>query len=62
MSEETSELGYRPPAGSLASEAQSAARFHPQGEPGVEHPDSTTLLIAAREDAERLVYVLLSFQ
>ncbi|KAI0695290.1 hypothetical protein C8T65DRAFT_815119 [Cerioporus squamosus] len=46
MSEETSELGYRPPAGSLAAEAQSAARFHPQGEPGVEHPDPTTLISA----------------
>ncbi|RPD60816.1 hypothetical protein L227DRAFT_610909 [Lentinus tigrinus ALCF2SS1-6] len=55
MSEETSELGYRPPTSSLASEAQSAAHFHPQGEPGVEHPGPTTLRIAAREDAERVV-------
>ena len=57
MSEETSELGYRPPAGSLAAEAQSAAHFHPQGEPGVVHPDPITLVEAAREDAQRVVYV-----
>ena len=56
MSEETSELGYRPPAGSLAAEAQSAAHFHPQGEPGVVHPDPITLVEAAREDAQRVVY------
>ncbi|OSD03718.1 hypothetical protein PYCCODRAFT_1476670 [Trametes coccinea BRFM310] len=54
MSEEHSELGYRPPAGSLAAEAQSAAVHHPQGEPGVEHPDPITLVEAAREDAQRV--------
>ncbi|KAI8972595.1 hypothetical protein BD414DRAFT_469290 [Trametes punicea] len=54
MSEEHSELGYRPPAGSLAAEAQSAASQHPQGEPGVEHPDPISLVEAAREDAERV--------
>ncbi|KAI0744792.1 hypothetical protein C8Q76DRAFT_789276 [Earliella scabrosa] len=55
MSEEQSELGYRPPPGSLAAEAQSAAQFHPEGEPGVPHPDPTTLSEAAREDAQRVV-------
>ena len=60
MSEETSELGYRPPAGSLAAEAQSAAHFHPQGEPGVVHPDPITLVEAAREDAQRVAYVFRS--
>ncbi|CDO70420.1 hypothetical protein BN946_scf184999.g61 [Trametes cinnabarina] len=54
MSEEHSELGYRPPAGSLAAEAQSAAARHPEGEPGVEHPDPISLVEAAREDAERV--------
>ncbi|KAH9887085.1 hypothetical protein C8Q73DRAFT_714635 [Cubamyces lactineus] len=54
MSEEHSELGYRPPAGSLAAEAQAAATHHPQGEPGVEHPDPITLVEAAREDAQRV--------
>ncbi|KAI0632819.1 hypothetical protein C8Q77DRAFT_1119916 [Trametes polyzona] len=54
MSEEHSELGYRPPAGSLAAEAQSAAVHHPQGEPGVPHPDTITLVEAAREDAQRV--------
>lgn len=57
MSEEHSELGYRPPAGSLAAEAQAAATHHPQGEPGVEHPDPITLVEAAREDAQRVAYV-----
>ncbi|KAI0351664.1 hypothetical protein OH77DRAFT_1461785 [Trametes cingulata] len=54
MSEEHSELGYRPPAGSLAAEAQAAAAHHPQGEPGVEHPDPISLVEAAREDAQRV--------
>ena len=57
MSEEQSELGHRPPPGSLAAEAQSAAQFHPEGEPGVPHPDPTTLSEAVREDAQRVVCV-----
>ncbi|KAI0772481.1 hypothetical protein BD413DRAFT_492553 [Trametes elegans] len=55
IAEEQSELGYRPPAGSLAAKAQSAASH---GEPGVQHPDPITLIEVAREDAQRVAALL----
>lgn len=51
MSEEHKALGYRPPPGSLAAEAQSAAAKHPNARAGV---DPTILAKAALEDAKRI--------
>ncbi|KAI0656242.1 hypothetical protein C8Q70DRAFT_1056806 [Cubamyces menziesii] len=48
MSDEHKALGYRPPPGSLAAEAQSAAAKHPDASSG---NDSTILARAALEDA-----------
>ncbi|ESK96734.1 hypothetical protein Moror_6694 [Moniliophthora roreri MCA 2997] len=52
MSLEHKALGYRPPPGSLASEAQAAAAKHPQGGPG--QPDMELLKKAALEDAAKI--------
>ncbi|EJF59215.1 hypothetical protein DICSQDRAFT_172197 [Dichomitus squalens LYAD-421 SS1] len=52
MSDEHKALGYRPPPGSLASEAQSAAARHPDASSGI---DTATLARAAFEDASRIV-------
>ncbi|EMD35170.1 hypothetical protein CERSUDRAFT_97093 [Gelatoporia subvermispora B] len=51
MSEEHKALGYRPPPGSLAAEAQSAAAKHPDASVGV---DTATLSKAALEDAKKI--------
>ncbi|KAI0772466.1 hypothetical protein BD413DRAFT_43735 [Trametes elegans] len=51
MSDEHKALGYRPPPGSLASEAQSAAAKHPDASGNVE---STILAKAALEDATQI--------
>ncbi|CAL1697896.1 unnamed protein product [Somion occarium] len=51
MSEEHKVLGYRPPPGSLAAEAQSAAAKHPTSSAGV---DAATLAKAALEDAKKI--------
>lgn len=51
MSEEHKALGFRPPAGSLASEAQSAAAKHPDTSASV---DTHALQRAALEDAEQI--------
>lgn len=48
FSEEHKALGYRPPPGSLAAEAQSAATKHPDGSNG---RDAATLTKAAVDDA-----------
>ncbi|RDX44981.1 hypothetical protein OH76DRAFT_1457817 [Lentinus brumalis] len=52
MSHEHKALGYRPPPGSLAAEAQSAAARHPEGD-GT-HLDDETLREIAIRDAERI--------
>ncbi|KAI0696397.1 hypothetical protein C8T65DRAFT_663814 [Cerioporus squamosus] len=52
MSHEHKALGYRPPPGSLAAEAQSAAARHPEGD-GT-HLDDNTLREIAVRDAERI--------
>ncbi|PCH42988.1 hypothetical protein WOLCODRAFT_144313 [Wolfiporia cocos MD-104 SS10] len=51
MSEEHKALGYRPPPGSLAAEAQSAAAKHPDANGGV---DPATLAQAAIVDARNI--------
>lgn len=51
MSNEHKALGYRPPPGSLAAEAQAAAARHPYASANV---DSTTLAKAALEDATHI--------
>ncbi|KAI0789204.1 hypothetical protein C8Q75DRAFT_807312 [Abortiporus biennis] len=51
MSEEHKALGYRPPPGSLAAEAQAAAAKHPHAKANV---DFTTLTKAALEDAKKI--------
>ncbi|KAF5361474.1 hypothetical protein D9758_006244 [Tetrapyrgos nigripes] len=56
MSLEHKALGYRPPPGSLASEAQAAAAKHPQGGPSPPPPDllkKAALSDAARIESER---------
>lgn len=53
MSEEHKKLGYRPPANSLASHAQSAAAKHDTGY--LAKHDVNTLVEAAKEDAERIM-------
>ena len=52
MSHEHKALGFRPPPGSLAAEAQSAAARHPEGD-GT-HLDDNTLREIALRDAERI--------
>jgi len=52
MSLEHKALGYRPPPGSLASEAQAAAAKHPQGGPNP--PPTEALKKAALSDAARI--------
>ncbi|KAI0744802.1 hypothetical protein C8Q76DRAFT_701246 [Earliella scabrosa] len=52
MSHEHRALGFRPPPGSLAAEAQSAAARHPEGN-GTHYDDDTLREIALR-DAERI--------
>ncbi|KAI0742638.1 hypothetical protein C8Q80DRAFT_1109193 [Daedaleopsis nitida] len=51
MSDEHKALGYRPPPGSLAAEAQAAAAKHPDASSGV---DTATLARAALEDASKI--------
>jgi hypothetical protein len=51
MSAEHKALGYRPPPGSLAAEAQAAAAKHPDAHLDV---DPNTLRELAREDAARI--------
>ncbi len=51
MSAEHKALGYRPPPGSLAAEAQAAASKHPQT---VSHVPEEQLAQAAIEDAARI--------
>ena len=51
MSEEHRALGYRPPHGSLAATAQSAASKHPDAHAGI---DVATLAQAAMRDAKRI--------
>ncbi|KAI0720499.1 hypothetical protein C8T65DRAFT_801424 [Cerioporus squamosus] len=51
MSDEHKALGYRPPPGSLAAEAQSAAAKHPDASAGV---DKSTLARAALADATQI--------
>ncbi|KAJ8075067.1 hypothetical protein PM082_019394 [Marasmius tenuissimus] len=51
MSEEHKALGYRPPPGSLAADAQSAAAKHPEGKASI---DQTVLQQAAIKDAARI--------
>lgn len=53
MSEEHKALGYRPPPGSLAAQAQSAAAKHPNGVPDG-HPDAHDLQRAALEDVAKI--------
>ena len=54
MSEEHKALGYRPPPGSLAAEAQRAAAIHPEG---LIHPPATELERLALQDAVRILSV-----
>ena len=56
MSEEHKALGFRPPHGSLAAEAQAAAAKHPELK-GVKPIDSEKLREAARLDAARILSV-----
>lgn len=51
MSVEHKALGYRPPPGSLAAEAQAAAAKHPRGAVGL---DEELLKKVAEEDAARI--------
>lgn len=53
MSEEHKALGYRPPPGSLAADAQAAAAKHPQGKPDSKI-DTQILTEAAIKDAARI--------
>jgi len=54
MSEEHRVLGFRPPHGSLAAEAQAAAAKHPEGNPQ-KIPDPVKLKELARQDAVRIL-------
>ena len=54
MSVEHKVLGFRPPQGSLAAEAQAAAAKHPEVK-GVSPPDPEKLKEAAKIDAERIL-------
>ncbi|KIK64935.1 hypothetical protein GYMLUDRAFT_240285 [Collybiopsis luxurians FD-317 M1] len=53
MSEEHKALGYRPPPGSLAADAQAAAAKHPEGKPE-QKIDPQVLTEAAIKDAARI--------
>lgn len=54
MSVEHKVLGFRPPPGSLAAEAQAAAAKHPEVA-NAHLPDPDKLKEAARVDAERIL-------
>lgn len=54
MSHEHKALGFRPPPGSLAAEAQAAAAKHPEGD-GTS-ADEEALKEVALKDAERIKY------
>ena len=56
MSEEHNSLGYRPPPGSLAAEAQAAAARHPHSSAGL---DPAILTKDALEDAKKIECVSL---
>ena len=60
MSVEHKVLGFRPPHGSLAAEAQAAASKHPEID-GLQPPDPEKLKEAAKVDAERILWVLHRF-
>lgn len=60
MSAEHKALGYRPPPGSLAADAQAAASKHPKGLEGVPKPPRELLAQEALKDAARIAYVLSS--
>jgi hypothetical protein len=51
MSAEHKALGYRPPPGSIAAEAQAAAAKHPEQSIGI---DKEKLAEIARQDAQRI--------
>jgi hypothetical protein len=53
MSEEHKALGYRPPPGSLAADAQAAAAKHPSGK-AEKKVDLQVLTEAAIKDAARI--------
>lgn len=55
MSEEHKALGYRPPPGSLAADAQAAAAKRPEFKEQTLDPHLLT--IAALKDAARIAYV-----
>ena len=59
MSVEHKVLGFRPPQGSFAAEAQAAAAKHPDVQGG--QLDSEKLKEAAKIDAQRILYVCHSF-
>ncbi|KAF7421061.1 hypothetical protein PC9H_011581 [Pleurotus ostreatus] len=54
MSAEHKALGYRPPPGSLAADAQAAASKHPKGLEGVPKPPREVLAQEALKDAARI--------
>lgn len=54
MSTEHKALGYRPPPGSLAADAQAAAAKHPEGGADGARVDPQTLAQAALKDAARI--------
>ncbi len=54
MSDEHKALGYRPPPGSLAAEAQAAATRHPDASANM---DASTLAKAALEDATHIASI-----
>ena len=56
VSEEHRALGYRPPEGSLAAQAQSAAAQHPEG--SLFPPNEKALTEAAEADAVRVTWVV----
>lgn len=58
MSEEHKALGYRPPPGSLAADAQAAAAKRPHIKEQTVDPH--VLTVAALKDAARIAYVALS--
>lgn len=55
MSVEHKALGFRPPPGSLAAEAQAAAAKHPEIPDEAKKPAQEKLKNAAREDAQRIL-------
>ncbi|KAJ8516290.1 hypothetical protein ONZ45_g6381 [Pleurotus djamor] len=54
MSAEHKALGYRPPPGSLAADAQAAAAKHPKGVDGLPKPPKDVLTQEALKDAARI--------